>query len=725
LRLAPELPLIEAIEINNLFNFSYMASIQRHKYFGYVYRSLLFVAAVAFILYLFPREGKFKYEFTKGEPWQHSMLMAPYDFAVYKTPEEIKAQQDSALKYFYPYYKLQTNVTEDVRIKLTERFETEWDLALKAGVTLKSNRKETYLQKLLSVYQSVYAVGVISFSDKTKLETEGVTSINIVDNGLVRLVKLSDVPTPREVYEIFRIDRDNGDNLYYFSTLLADADLNQYLVANIEYDKSFTEKVKVELMDRISLTSGMVQSGQRIIDRGQLVDDETFKVLESFRKEYQTRLGTSVKRKVVLAGHTIIVVALLLTFYIFLFFYRKEVFENNKDFTFLILNILAFIAVTAFVRRYTPWPIYIIPFAILPVTIRTFFDSRTAIFANTITILLASFFAHNSFEFVLMQITVGMAAAFSLMELNKRSQLLRASIIVFISYCLLYLGLSLVHEGSLMTVNYKFMLYFVFNGLLMLFAYPLIYIFEKIFGYLSDVTLMELSDTNHPLLRRLSEKAPGTFQHSIQVSNLAQEAAIRIGANPLLTRVGALYHDIGKSVQSIYFTENQIGNQSPHSALQPEDSARIIIDHVKEGVRLAQKHRLPKAIIDFIETHHGKGVTKYFLIQESKNNPGKEVDEAHFQYPGPNPFSKETAIMMMADSVEAASRSLDEYSDESIDKLVDTLINNHMAEGYLRRAPITFLEIDIVKETFKEKLKNIYHTRIAYPKEAMEARQAQ
>lgn len=699
-----------------------MASIQKYKYFGYVYRSLLFVAGVAFILYLFPREGKFKYEYAKGEPWQHSMLMAPYDFAVYKTPAEIKAQQDSALKYFYPYFKLQANITVDVRQKLTERFETEWNLALKAGVMLKENRKNAYIQKLMAVYESVYTNGVMSFSEKSRLEAEAVKYINIIENGLARQVKLSDIPTPREVYEIFRAESDSGNALFYFSTLLADADLNQYLVPNIEYDKSLTDKVKAELIDRISLTSGMIQSGQRIIDRGQLVDEETFKVLESFKKEYQTRLGTSVKRKVVLAGHTIIVVALLLTFYIFLFFYRKEVFENNKDFTFLILNILAFIAVTAFVRRYTPWPIYIIPFAILPVTIRTFFDSRTAIFANTITILLASFFAHNSFEFVLMQITVGMAAAFSLMELNKRSQLLRASIIVFISYCLLYLGLSLVHEGSVLTVNYKFMLYFVFNGLLMLFAYPLIYIYEKIFGYLSDVTLMELSDTNHPLLRKLAEKAPGTFQHSIQVSNLAQEAAIRIGANPLLTRVGALYHDIGKSVQSIYFTENQIGNQSPHSTLKPEDSARIIIDHVKEGVKLAQKHRLPKAIVDFIETHHGKGITKYFLIQETKDNPGKEVDEARYRYPGPNPFTKETAIMMMADSVEAASRSLDEYTDESIDKLVETLINNHMAEGYLRRAPVTFLEIDIVKETFKEKLKNIYHTRIAYPKEAMEAR---
>jgi putative nucleotidyltransferase with HDIG domain len=313
-----------------------------------------------------------------------------------------------------------------------------------------------------------------------------------------------------------------------------------------------------------------------------------------------------------------------------------------------------------------------------------------------------------------------MAAAFSLKELYNRSHLFRASLIVFLSYCLIYFGLGLVQEGSLNQLSYTHYLFFAINGLLMLFAYPLIYIFEKVFGYMSDVTLMELSDTNHPLLRRLSEKAPGSFQHSIMVSNLAQEAALRIGANPLLARVGALYHDIGKSVQAVFFTENQTGMVSPHKSMKPEDSAKIVIDHVKEGVKLANKYGLPKVITDFILTHHGKGKTKYFMIQDAKENPGKSVDESKYAYPGPNPFTKETAILMMADSVEAASRSLPEYTDETIGELIDKIVQNQLDEGYFKLAPITFLEIETVKEIFKEKLRNIYHTRIAYPKEALE-----
>lgn len=692
-----------------------MAAKLNKKHFGYLYRILLFLGGVAFILYLFPREGKFRYEYQKGNQWQHNILYAPFDFPVAKTQREIAIEQDSMLKKHLQYYKVSNSLTNDIKAQVEKRFDIEWE---KKTFSAKNNK--SYFMAVSELISEVYKQGVISYSEINRLQIEGKQAIMILEDDFAQSKTLSEVQTAKNAYKRIMTLSKGVDTLPQFAEFVSLLDLNQYLGPNLEFDKDITQKAKEELLAQVSITSGLVQAGDRIVDRGQYVDDKVFKVLESFRKAYELKLGTSEKRNVILAGQAIIIIVLLLTFYTFLYFYRLDIFENNRDFTFIILNILLFIIITATIKRFTDLSLYIIPFAILPVTLRTFFDSRTAIFANIITILIASFFAENSFEFVLLQITVGMAAAFSLKELNKRGQLFRSSLFVFFSYCLIYFGLGLVQEGNFNQIEYTFYLFFLINGLLMLFAYPLIYIYEKTFGYMSDVTLMELSDTNHPLLRRLSENAPGTFQHSIMVSNLAQDAAIKIGANPLLARVGALYHDIGKSVQSIYFTENQSGKISPHDALKPSESARIVIDHVKEGVKLAHKYNLPKMIIDFIETHHGLGKTKFFMIQDANENPDKEIDLRLYSYPGPNPFTKETAILMMADSVEASSRSLDDYTDESIDKLVESIVGNQLAEGYFNFAPITFLEIEKVKETFKAKLRNIYHTRIAYPKEALE-----
>lgn len=693
-----------------------MAKIKK-KHFGYIYRFLIFLGAVAFILYLFPREGKFRFEYQKGNAWQHNMLYAPFDFPIEKSQREVSAEKDSILKNHLQFYTIDELKTANVLDKITARFNLEWE---KTDFTV--DKKDAYLNTVKSLVEAAYLKGIISYSDLTQLQINGQEQVMVVGKNLAKEISLVDLQTSKIAYGHITDNAKLIDTLARFSAFVNDLDLNQYMEPNLDYDKALTNKTKEELLSQVSLTTGLVQAGERIVDKGQIVDDQVFKELESFRKAYESRLGTSEKRNVILMGQAIIIAVLLVTFYVFLFYYRQDIFNKTRDFTFIILNIIIFIALTALLKRFTDLSLYIIPFAILPVVLRTFFDSRTAIFANVITILLASFFAENSFEFILLQITVGMAAAFSLKELYNRGQLFRASVIVFLSYCLIFFGLSLVQEGSFKNLQYTNYIYFMVNGLLMLFAYPLIYIYEKVFGYLSDVTLMELSDTNHPLLRRLSEKAPGTFQHSIMVSNLAQEAAIRIDANPLLARVGALFHDIGKSVQSVYFTENQTGKISPHNSLEPEQSAKIVIDHVKEGVKLANKHGLPKIISDFILTHHGLGKTKYFMIQEQKANPEKEVDENKYSYPGPNPFTKETAILMMADSVEAASRSLEEYTDESINNLVDKIVENQLDEGYFRLAPITFLEIEIVKDTYKEKLKNIYHTRIAYPKEALESK---
>ncbi|MFB6319976.1 HD family phosphohydrolase [Saccharicrinis sp. FJH54] len=695
-----------------------MAAKIKKKHFGYLYRALLFMGAVAYILYLFPREGKFRYEYQKGRTWQHNTLIAPFDFPVMKSQKELTAEKDTLLKNHHPYYKVSLSETADIEKQIEKRFDLEWQ-----QYDLPENKERSYLEAVNKLVDDTYSQGVISYSDFNQLQIDGQEAVVVIGEDFAKTKSIFDLQTSKMAYERIMKAVSGIDSLPRFAEFVTSLDLNQYLASNLDYDKELTTKSKEELLDKISLSSGLIRAGDPIVDRGQRIDDNVFKVLESFRTAYEERLGNSEKREIIILGQGIIITVLLTTFYTFLFFYRIDIFNNNRDITFIIVNILIFITITALFKQFTTWSLYLIPFAILPVVLRTFFDSRTAIFANVITILLASFFAGNSFEFILLEITVGMAAAFSLKELYNRGQLFRASVIVFLSYCLIYLGLALVQEGSFkqLVLEYKHFLFFVLNGLLMLFAYPLIYIYEKVFGYLSDVTLMELSDTNHPLLRRLSEKAPGTFQHSIMVSNLAQEAAIRIEANPLLARVGALYHDIGKSVQSVYFTENQTGKISPHNSLEPEESAKIVIDHVKEGVKLANKHGLPKMIVDFILTHHGLGKTKFFMIQEAKAHPDKEIDEHKYMYPGPNPFTKETAILMMADSVEAASRSLEEYTDESINNLVEKIIQNQLDEGFFKYAPITFLEIEKVKETFKEKLKNIYHTRIAYPKEALES----
>ena len=694
-----------------------MAALIKKKHFGYLYRLLIFLGAVAFILYIFPREGKFRFEYQKGRPWQHGILYAPFNFPVKKTEKELTAEKDSILKKHHPYYSVSEQIIQTTNDKVKQRLEREWPT-----FNMPDSLQEKYSTVISSVIKEVCESGIISFSELNRLQIEGRTDINIVNKEASKKESRENILTAKSAYTLINSRLKNNDSLPELLSIASKLDLNNYLTANLEFNDELTSKAKKDLIAQISLTSGLVETGERIIDNGQIIDDEVFKKLESFREAYETKLGTSDKRTIILAGQAIIIIVLLFTFYTFLYFYRIDIFENTKDFTFIILNILLFITITAVVKQFSTLSLYLIPYAILPVVLRTFFDSRTAIFANIITILLASFFAGNSFEFVLLQITVGMAAAFSLKELYNRGQLFRSSIFVFLSYCLIYFGLALVQGGSFDQVNYTYYLYFVINGLLMLFAYPLIYIFEKLFSYLSDVTLMELSDTNHPLLRRLSEKAPGTFQHSIMVSNLAQEAAIKIDANPLLARVGALYHDIGKSVQPIYFTENQSGSISPHKNMKPEDSAKVVIDHVKEGVKLANKHGLPKIITDFISTHHGLGKTKFFMIQDAKENPNKEIDETKYAYPGPNPFTKETAILMMADSVEAASRSLGEYTDETIGNLVEKIIESQLSDGNFRNAPITFKEIEIVKETFKEKLRNIYHTRIAYPKEALESK---
>ena len=464
----------------------------------------------------------------------------------------------------------------------------------------------------------------------------------------------------------------------------------------------------------VAPAKGLVQTGQKIIDRGEIIDEHTYDILRSLEKEWEKRSESVQEIRLTFMGQALIVGILVLCFMIYLELFRKNYFERKRSVLLLFALIVFFPVVLSVMVEQNLSNVYVVPMAMIPIIIGIFLDSRTAFMAHTVIILICSIFLRHPHEFIILQMAAGMTAIYSLRELSQRSQLLRTALIVVICYALLYFAFELILEDDLTKLNTRMYIYFIINGILLLFAYPLLFILEKTFGFTSNVTLVELSNINTKLLREMSEVAPGTFQHSLQMANLAAEAANRIGANSQLVRTGALYHDIGKMVNPAFFTENQSGI-NPHKSLSYEQSAQVIISHITDGIKLAEKHNLPKVIKDFIRTHHGKGVAKYFYISYKNEHPDEEVDMSKFSYPGPNPFTKEQAILMMADSVEAASRSLQEYTEESISTLIDKIVDGQVAEGFFKECPITFKDIAMVKDLFKEKLKTVYHTRITYP----------
>jgi putative nucleotidyltransferase with HDIG domain len=480
------------------------------------------------------------------------------------------------------------------------------------------------------------------------------------------------------------------------------------------YDEEKSEAAQRDLLSNISWASGYVLNGQKIIDRGEIVDEHTYNILESLRKEMEKRGDTAQQKRLTLMGQILFVACLVICFMLYLELFRADYYQSKGSLTLLYVLIVLFPVISSILVTHNLTSIYVVPFAMLPIIVRIFLDSRTAFTTHIIVLLLCSITLRYPHEFILLQVVAGLAAIYSLRELSQRSQLLRTALVVFVSYAVFYFAIELIEEDDLTKLNTHMYLYFAINGILLLFAYPLLFLLEKAFGFTSDVTLVELSNINTNLLRELSEVAPGTFQHSLQMANLAAAAANKIGAKSQLVRTGALYHDIGKMANPAFFTENQSG-VNPHKSLSYEQSAQIIISHVTDGLKLAEKHNLPKVIKDFISTHHGLGLTKYFYVSSQNEHPDVKIDPELFRYPGPNPFTKEQAILMMADSVEAASRSLSEYTEESISQLVDKIIDTQVSEGYFKECPITFKDIANVKTLFKEKLKTMYHTRISYP----------
>jgi putative nucleotidyltransferase with HDIG domain len=662
--------------------------------------AVFFIITATLIAYFFPREGKFRYQFYEGKPWRYELLTAPADFPVYKTDEEIKTERDSVLNLFEPYYRKNASVITTE----TEKLKTTYTRGENAHLTFQ------YMQYIENSLIRIYKQGVLSHEHFENLSKENRARIRLLENNVARTQYVSELFTERTAYEFII----NNIPPYLNADNLRACNIDNYLTENIFYDEEMSEKVKDDLLQNLPIANGMVQAGERIVDRGEIIDNQTYNVLRSLKIVHESKDEGKQQQGIIIGAQTMLVFGLILCFWLYLRSFRSRILYSRKNTSFLLLCILAGCVLTEVCVRHHLFNVYILPYAIIPIVVRTFLDSRTALFTHLTVVLLCSLMVPYPHEFLVLQTIAGMVVTFSLKDLSERSQLIRCAFFIYLSYALCYLSLVVYLEVDLNKLNWLMLLYFGINFILLMFTYILVYMLERVFGYVSSITLIELSNINKPLLKKLSETAPGTFQHSMQVSILASEATEKIGGNAPLVRTGALYHDIGKMANPAFFTENQT-NVNPHDQISFEQSAQIIIGHVTEGVKIAEKVALPQAIIDFIRTHHGRGKTKYFYTMFKNKYPDKEIDGEMFTYPGPNPFSKETAVLMMADSVEAASRSLKTHTEEDIKGLVNKIIDSQLSEGLYKDAPLTFRDVENIKNTFIEKLKIMYHTRISYP----------
>lgn len=662
-------------------------------------KTVLVCITVAIIVWFLPRNEGRMYRYDVGKPWMYGSVIAKFDFPIYKTDEAIKHEQDSLLKHFQPYYSLNPLIEK----KQVERFLHDYEQGI-------NGLPKEYVGIVARQMQEIYQMGIINTNEYNNIFKDSTSMIRFVNGKNAKSLKVSSFYSTIAAYEhIFA-----NEKLAAQRAILSRCNLNNYIEANIVYDKEKSDAEKNDMLSSIPLASGMVMSGQKIIDRGEIVNDYTCRVLNSFDKEMKRRSSTQDEIMTTFIGQILFVLILVMMFTSYLTLFRKDYFEKPRSITMLYTMITLFPILVSMMMKHNFFSVYIIPFAMAAIFVRVFMDSRTAFITHVTMILICAAAVKYQYEFIIVQLASGLVAIYSLRELSKRSQIFITAILVTISSCIVYLALQLMQDNQVFNIDPSMYTYFIINGIFLLLSYPMMYLIEKMFGFISNVTLFELSNTNKGLLRNLSEIAPGTFQHSITVGNLAAEIANRIHANSLLVRTGALYHDIGKMTNPVFFTENQAG-VNPHDQLSDLESAQIIISHVTEGLKLAEKFNLPGIIKDFISTHHGTGLTKYFYINYCNEHPDEQVDKEMFQYPGPNPFTREQAILMMADTVEAASRSLNEYTEESISTLTNKLIDSQVADGFFRECPITFRDIALAKSVLIERLKSIYHTRISYP----------
>ena len=667
-------------------------------------RVLLVIVTVAIVVWIMPHDNTNLFHVEQGKPWKYAELTAPFDFPIYKAESVVKHERDSIMKEYEPYYKYNVEIER----QMVHKFTTDYADGI-------PNVPDDYISIISNRLHSLYQQGIMESKEYETLRSDTTNMINIVNKKQATSVSILEVYSAKRAYEQLFMD----EKLIPMRAALQKCNLNNYIIPNLTYDRQRSETSRNELMASIPLASGLVQKGQKIVDRGEIVTDRTYRIIDSYVRENDRRNQDKTQNQISLIGQILYVSVLMICFTLYLSLYRKDYFENSRNAAMLYTFIVIFALLTALFVRNTFIHVYILPYAMVPIFIRIFMDSRTAFMTHTTMVLICANMLQHPFEFTVVELVAGLVAITSLRELSKRSQLFRTALIITLACVIVNLAFDWTKATALSQIDYSIYNYLIFNGIALLFAYPLLYLIEKTFGFTSDITLIELSNTNSPLLRRMSEIAPGTFNHSIQVANLAGEIANKIGAKAQLVRTGALYHDIGKLANPIYYTENQSGID-PHEMLTDIESAQIIISHVTEGLRMADKEGLPKVIRDFIATHHGLGKTKFFYIRYKNEHPDEPVDDLLFTYPGPNPFTREHACLMMADSVEAASRSLPDYTEQSIRGLVEKIIDTQVAEGYFRECPITFRDIQYAKTVLIEKLKTIYHTRISYPSEKKE-----
>lgn len=659
----------------------------------------LIIITVAIIVFFLPRNSGPQFRYDVGKPWMYSSLIAKFDFPIYKTDEAIKAEKDSIISGFEPYYNYNPAVEQEQVGKFMN--------AYGEGIP---GLPYNYVGLIADRLHRLYETGIMDTPQYSTIIRDTTRMIRIVNGKNASSTGIVCVYSTMTAYEKLFSD----PLLAAQRQTLQKCNLNEFLQPNLVYDEERSETEKSDLMSGIALASGMVLSGQKIIDRGEIVDEHTFRVLNSFEKETKRRSATVRAIPSTIAGQVIFVGILIIIFTTFLGLFRKDYFEKPRSIFMLYTMITLFPILVSLMMSHNILNVYVLPFAMTPIFIRVFMDTRTAFIAHVTMVLICAAAVKYQYEFIIVQLVAGLIAIYSLRELSQRAQLFKTALLVTIGSCAIYLALQLMQDNSITTMDHSMYKYFVVNGVLLLFAYPMMLIIEKLFGFVSNVTMIELSNTSKELLRRLSEVAPGTFQHSIMVSNLAAEIANKIGAKAQLVRTGAIYHDIGKMKNPAYYTENQVGD-NPLDKMPRIDAAQIVISHVTEGLKLAEKYNLPGVIKDFIKTHHGTGKTKFFYISYKNEHPDEPVDDSLFTYPGPDPFTREQAILMMADTVEAASRSLKEYTEESISSLVNKLIDQQVSDGYFKYCPITFHDIAVAKQVLAERLKAIYHTRTSYP----------
>lgn len=674
-------------------------SSRKLKWRNFLSRTLLVLITVLLIVWALPRNESKQFRYDIGKPWMYGSFIAKFDFPIYKTDETIKEQEDSLLETYQPYY----NYDPAVEKKQVSKFLADYQNGI-------PGLPHNYVRLIADRLHRLYQAGIMDTPEYNEAYRDSTSQVRLVSGNSAQSISLACVYSTLSAYEQLFID----EQIAMQRPILQRCNLNNYIEPNLIYDKGKSETERNDLLSSIPPASGMVMSGQKVIDRGDIVDEYTYRVLSSFEREIKRRSATQTQITNTIIGQVIFVTLMVFLFTMYLGLFRRDYFNKPRSIAMLYTLITLFPVVVSLMMRHNFLSVYMLPFAMVPIFVRVFMDSRTAFVCHVTMILICTTAVRYQYEFIIIQLVAGLIAIYSLRELTRRAQVFKTAILVGIGSTFVYLALQLMQDNDFSSMDHDMYYHFVVNAVLLLIAYPMMYIIEKMFGFVSSVTLFELSNTNRGLLRDLSEIAPGTFQHSITVGNLAAEIANKIGANALLVRTGALYHDIGKMKNPVFFTENQAG-VNPHDTLTYQESARIIISHVTEGVKLAERENLPTIIRDFIVTHHGTGITKFFYIKYKNEHPEEEVDPAPFTYPGPNPFTREQAILMIADGVEAASRSLPEYTEESISTLVNRMIDQDVTDGYLKECPITFRDLAIAKLVLIERLKAIYHTRISYP----------